>query len=125
MNMVLGFGSTETAFEASEEAAFIEFVTEQYKARKLSYITDEFVRDVAQWVGGRTARLRAESKKNDSAVDYPTRYSYYSGDVASSASAIVLIANFMHINRRHGMSPDGWALMQNKRLFDISALDFL
>lgn len=124
MNLVLGFGSTETAFEAAEETAFIEFVTEQYKARKLSYLTDELVRDVEQWVADRTAHLRAESKKNDTAVDYPDRYSYYSGNVAASASAIVLIANFMHINRRHGMSPDGWALMQNKRLFDVSSLDF-
>lgn len=123
MNIALGFGSTEEAFETAEFEAFQHFVHERYKELNLGYFTSEFIAVVEQWVEDRTKGLRAEAKKNDKAEVFPDRYSYYFGTVVSGASDLVLIAKFQHINRRHALSPDGWALMQSKRLFDFSSTE--
>lgn len=123
MNIVVGFGTTETEFEAAEEDAFDSFVTKLYRERSPNYFTDELVKEVEAWAKSRTDELRAASKRNDMAADFQNRYSYYFANVISGASDIVLIAKFMHINRRHALSPDGWALMKNKRLFHISSVD--
>jgi hypothetical protein len=123
MNVILGFGSTETEFEAAEEAAFIERVTQTYAKQTSGYFTDEFVKAVETWVEDRAKELRAVAKSYEKAETFPDRYSYYYPYIAQSASDIVLIANFQHINRRHALSPDGWALMQNKRLFHVSSVE--
>lgn len=123
MNIALGFGSIETEFEASEEKAFCEHVETLFRERGLGYFTHEFVKEIEAWVEERTRTLRAAAKRHDVAADHPDRYGYYYGSIAESASDIVLVAKFQHINRRHGLSPDGWALLQSKRLFHVSSID--
>jgi hypothetical protein len=33
------------------------------------------------------------------------------------------VVKFMHVNRRHALSPDGWALMQSERIFKVRHMD--
>lgn len=124
MNIAIGFGITETEFERAEGEAFVNFVTEAYSKQTCGYFSSEFTKKVRDWVDDRASKYRAAAKANDKSANAPDRYSYYFGDVAESASNLVLVATFMHINRRHALSPDGWALLKNVRTFAaVSALD--
>lgn len=128
MSFVLGFGSTEEAFEKTEQEAFKGFVESAYVERGLEYFTDEFVGDVARWINRRSADFQRQAKANDSKVigsddPPPSRYGYYHAHVVADASYIVAILKFSHINRRHALSPDGWAFLQTERLVSISSVD--
>ena len=71
----------------------------------------------------RGEEFRAKADEYKSASTYPDRYSYYWVTVVHGASDIVALFNFTHVNRRHALSPDGWAAMMNKRTFDVQSYD--
>lgn len=123
MNMVIGFGSTEQKFEAAEEAALVDFVSRSYREQRLSYFSDQFCNEVDAWLYARAKSLRDEADGHKTSTDFPPRYSYYWSHTVSDASYIIAVVKFHHINRRHGLSPDGWGLMATERLFKISSLD--
>ncbi len=123
MSVVLGFGSTEMTFEKQEMEAFVAHVYERYKAMDIPYMTDEFVTEMGLWLGTRASTYREAADGYKEAETPPSRYSYFHPHIASSASCIVAIFKFSHINRLHAMSPDGWALFQNERTAHVFGYD--
>ena len=121
--MIIGFGSTEQAFEDEERKAFELYVAERYSSLGCQYITDELVADVSKWLADRAAASQAKGDEYKTAKDFPSRYTYFWARVIAGPSDIIAKISFHHINRRHAFSPDGWALMQTKRLFGVDSID--
>lgn len=119
---MIGFGSTEKVFEDSEEDAIREFCEETYKAMGCDYITPEFTAQIKEFCESRGLELREKSDIYKISTDYPERYSYYYPSIANNATSVVVILRISHINRRHAMSPDGWAMMQVVRLVHFDCL---
>lgn len=123
MNVTLGFGSTESSFEQAEASAIKAHVQQRYVELGLTFVTDEFATEIEAWAKSRGAELKAQSQAFDKAEKFPDRYSYYFARVAQSASDIVVILEIMHTNRRHALSPDGWAALKTTRLVHVCSLD--
>jgi len=123
MGFAIGFGSTERDFEEAERRAFEEYVSNRYNDLGCEYITDELAKDVADWLKRRQQRFSDDADGYKHAINFPDRYSYFFARVIHGASDIIALYEFMHINRRHALSPDGWALLQNRRLFDMQSYD--
>jgi len=123
MGIILGFGSTEQQVEQHEEEAIKEFVSAVFLEMGCDYFTAKMVERVRKWCDERASSSRTEAEQYKDAVDYPDRYSSYWATVLDDASNIVVILKFHHINRRHAMSPDGWALLQSTRLVHVSTWD--
>lgn len=123
MNLILGFGSTEQAVVNAEEKAIRDYVEKRYSELEPSYISDELAADVKAWVKARGDELRAKDRAYKTATDYPSRYSYYSASVLHDASNIAVVMNWMHTNRRHPLSPDGWACLTERHVFAVATYD--
>jgi hypothetical protein len=123
VNIVLGFGSTEQEFVKGEEDAIRAFISKRFAAIGLSYFTDAVVADLRRWLSARADELHKLSATYKSGAEFPDRYSYYWPTVLDDASHIVVILKVHHINRRHALSPDGWALMREQPMFLFEALD--
>ncbi len=123
MAFVIGFGSTEEKFERDEEQAIREFVDDLYHKERPDYFNDGFVKVVREWLNDRAQVLHAQAGKYKTAEQFPDRYSRYWPTVIADASHIVFLLSMHHINRRHAMSPDGWALMQTEPMFVIKNFD--
>lgn len=123
MTIVLGFGVTETDFEASEQAAFEQAVTELYQESGEMFFTQETISKAAKWLKKRSDEYRAKDAEYKIATDFPDRYSYFYPHVLGDASHVVAVMTFHHINRRHAMSPDGWALLSTQRCFCVRGSD--
>jgi len=119
MNLVIGFGSTEKEFEAAEEAAIREHIEGRFRELGLRYFTDEFAEEIRSWLCERAIAYQVKGDEYKRADEYPDRYSYYWATLLSDASHMVPVLSIHHVNRRHGLSPDGWALMRTKLLFDV------
>lgn len=120
---MIGFGSTETDFEEAQGRAFQDFVAKRFDELNLDYFTTEFVKEVSNWLDAQGKSYRLLGKAHDNAECPPDRYSYFYPHLTDSASCMVAVIKFHHINRRHGLSPDGWALLQSERLFHIRSTD--
>lgn len=114
MGIVLGFGSTEKGFEEAEISDFRAFCEAEYHRQNCEYVTDELAAACEKWLDARAADYRRDADKFRKAEDYPGRYSYFWPTVLHDASHIVAIFRFSHINRRHALSSDGWAMMQTE-----------
>jgi hypothetical protein len=123
VNIAIGFGSTEEAFVRGEEQAIRAHIESRFAALKLSYFTDAFVEEIRSWIDDRAKELRDRSAAFKTAAEYPSRYSHYYATVLDDASHLVVILKLMHTNRRHGLSPDGWACMSEQQVFVFEALD--
>lgn len=119
MNFVLGFGDTEKRHEANLEEAIRLHVVEQYALRDDQYFTDAFAKEVEAWVKDMAAKGQAAADEYKEAEKFPDRYSRFWVSVLHDTSHIVCILSIHHINRRHAMSPDGWAMMQTERLIHM------
>lgn len=119
MSFIIGFGSTEKSLEDKIEQQITDWVFEQYSNSDAVYFSGDFANKVAKYIDKMACESRklAEQYKSDS--DYPSRYSSFYHTVLHDASYMAIIIRFSHINRRHAMSPDGWALMQTQRVFVI------
>ena len=116
MSLTIGFGSTEQDFEEAEIEAFKEHCRTEYLRRGVSYISDEMAGAVEEWVRERATKLLERYDGYRNSDDYPSRYSIYYISVLTDASHVVAIYRFSHINRRHALSPDGWAIMNTERV---------
>jgi len=120
MNIAIGFGSTEKSFEDAEEQAFREYAMTEFKAQGLNYFTKDFFQTLNKWLQDRTSSLKEAANVHDKEDSPPPRYSYYRAYLIDDANYMIAVAKFMHINRRHALSPDGWGLMQTERLFKVA-----
>lgn len=118
--MIIGFGSTEKEYEKKLEEKFISYVKSLYNPSDDNIFTDEFINEIQKWSNLESISSREEADRYKNSSDYPDRYSSYYCYVLGDCNYIVFIIDFSHINRRHAFSPDGWAMLQNKRAFAIS-----
>lgn len=117
--MILGFGSNEKEVEANVEKAFFDKVEELYQGGTQSYFTDDLIDDVKKWADSVAVESGKMADGYKEAVDYPSRYSRFWAYVVGDCNHICLIVSFHHINRRHAFSPDGWAMLQSKRVYEV------
>lgn len=109
--MILGFGTTETEMEQYEGERVLAFLKEQGPR---DFFRDEDVAAVDAFLKQRSQELRSIADENKVSANPPGRYSTFWASVLANASNLVVIFNFMHINRRHPFSPDGWASLSNR-----------
>lgn len=127
MNIILGFGSTEEKFE-QEEFDFINgFIADKanfFSDNSNFIFTDEIVNELKIALDERKRELDALRDKYKEATEYPDRYSTYYFNIVNDIHDLCVVFKFSHINRRHAMSPDGWALLGTKKVFHANAWDF-
>jgi len=46
-------------------------------------------------------------------------------DILSDAVNLCIVFKFSHTNRKHPLSPDGWALLQTKKAYHTDIWDFI
>lgn len=119
MGFVIGFGSTEEERERDEEQAIRDYVVRVANESGVSYFTDDFVDGVRNWLLERAAASRAEDASYKRAENFPDRYGSYHSTVIADASHVVVILSWLHTNRRHALSPDGWACISRKQVFAV------
>lgn len=121
--MIIGFGKTETEFEEAEERAIKAFAQDLYSYEAESYVGDEFAEKVLTWCQERGSALKQKAEEYKTAPTFPERYSTYWARATVGSSDLVIILSFLHYNRRHALSPDGWAVMSTQRLVHLSTID--
>ena len=105
MNIILGFGVTETK-------TALRVIKECYNLIKNN--PNKLVCEVIKEVEQRYKELSNNYDKM-SRSEVPERYSCF----WARKSGEVIIFDFHHINRQHSMSPDGWALLKSFWILDI------
>ncbi len=127
MNIVLGFGSTETAFEEQERQFIADFLEEnKHKHEDLTdwfIFPDELVERLEIMLKARTDEYKRLDKEYRTAESFPDRYSYYYYTILHDLHDIVVLPKFCHTNRRHALSPDGWAAMWTEPTFHFKSND--
>ncbi len=121
--MIIGFGEKEKRLENQIEEAICLHVLEQYCLSDAVYFTDEFKEHVALWANDMSLKSREAADIYKTAENPPERYSYFWISVVADASHMCFIVKFHHINRRHALSPDGWAVMLNEHVFCVHEWD--
>ena len=120
---MIGFGSAEKTFEEDEGKAFRDYVWERYKADRPEYLDGAFSEDVYAWLRARAEGYLKEAEAFTDAENPPDRYAHTYPWVLSDGIYIVAVITFLHVNRRHPMSPDGWAATRNERSFFVRKSD--
>ncbi len=123
MNIILGFGDTEKRFEEKLEAQMWDYVADELTKESDKYFTDEFVKKIKAYADGLATESQRLSDEYKTATDYPHRYTRFWCYTLGDCNHIVFIITFHHINRRHALSPDGWGMMESKRVFDVYSHD--
>ena len=124
--MILGFGSTEKDFERQEFDFVDEFIKEGVKVTGFSdfFFSENFYKDLCKELKARKEYYDNLRNKYKEATEYPNRYSTYRFVIVYDISDLCVIFKFSHINRRHALSPDGWALLQTKDIFHADLYDY-
>lgn len=115
MAFIIGFGSEENRAEENEFEVIREFCRDTYLYMNCDYVTDDFVNVVEEFVKKRGAISRGLADSYRKSDDFPDRYSSFYPTVLHDASNVVVILRFSHYNRRHALSPDGWAVLCRDR----------
>lgn len=126
MNIALGFGSNEEDFERQEFSFVEDFIKSNLQKDEIGiyFFTDSFVNELKEELKKRELYYRKKDEEYDTSKDYPDRYSTYYSNVLWDGCDLCVIFRFSHINRRHSMSPDGWALLCTSKVFHSYSLDF-
>lgn len=98
-------------------------VTTEYLKQREGCFSSDFVEKIENLVEGLAKETRDQSDIYKKSSDHPDRYSYFYATIINDANYIVFIIKFSHINRKHSLSPDGWALLQNEKSFYIRVHD--
>lgn len=119
-NIVLGFGSTETARENQIHDKICDVVKalvgDNYET------IDEKTQDQIQHVVKAFQNAsKEEYDRDDKKTPRPERYGYFYATCTFSLSDVVVIMRWSHINSQHPLSPDGMAMMQQTRFVHISS----
>jgi hypothetical protein len=116
MSFLLGFGSTEREVEVAEGKRVDYFLSDMLAGNQDAWFTDKIAEDLKKLLTERKKELDDRAAEYKIAVDPPERYSTFNFRVLHDISDLVVVFKFSHINRKHPMSPDGWALWQNTHL---------
>lgn len=121
---MVGFGDTERAFEAAVEEEITELAQRLYDEHvagggDFMFLPDGYADRLGNEISelGEASRKQAEEYKADPPPS--GRYGYWYSHLTRSASTVVVVLKFHHINRRHPFSPDGWGLYQSKRFVEV------
>jgi len=129
MDIALGFGKTETDFEEQEIKFVEDFLAENFltssKASSDFLFDNVLIKKLDKKLSKRAAYYRVLSEKYKTAIVYPDRYSTYYFDILSDAVNLCIVFKFSHTNRKHPLSPDGWALLQTKKAYYTDIWDFI
>ncbi|HBY57573.1 MAG: hypothetical protein XE08_0832 [Parcubacteria bacterium 32_520] len=120
MNIILGFGKTEKDFE-KQEMDFVNDYLEEHRPQ-IGYFNDEYIGKLKKEIEKREKYYKELDEKYQNDKNYPERYSYFNFTILNDIRNIVIIFDFWHTNRNHPFSPDGWALLRQKRIlfhFDL------
>jgi len=124
--VIIGFGKKEEDFEEQELDFVEQFLRDKFNACKYKFnFSDELVIELKSKLTERQEHYDKLSKQYETATDFPERYTTYSFDILTDRADLCVIFKFSHINRRHPMSPDGWALMETKRIYHADIRDFI
>jgi hypothetical protein len=129
MNVILGFGKTEEDFE-NQEFEFVEnFIRERadnFVGDKYDFnFDDELIKELTDKLKERKEHYDKLRDKYKEATEYPDRYTtYYFSVLTDKFANLCVVFHFSHINRRHALSPDGWAMIGVKKVYYADAWDF-
>lgn len=115
--MIIGFGTTEKQYEEATFKIFEEIILDCISEDEKYGFSDKLISLVKQKIKFTDEEGRLKSDEYKNAKEYPGRYSYQYSYVLGDCNYIAVIVNFSHINRRHALSPDGWAMMKNQETF--------
>ena len=107
MSLILGFGSAEVSTAKRIIAECADAAAEK-RGGEIKVAFDA--------VASKYAAVEAANSKLDAATS-PDRYSTFWASIiptfgwTDDEQSFVAIFHFLHINRRHAMSPDGWGCM--------------
>jgi hypothetical protein len=127
--LTLGFGKTETDFEQQE----CDFVEQFIKNKSVAFtgskydfnFSGELVTELKSKLKERQEHYDKLSEQYETATDYPERYTTYDFNILTDKFRdLCVIFRFSHINRKHPISPDGWALLETKRVYHADIWDF-
>lgn len=121
MNIILGFGSTEKGFEENEYNFVQNFLKKKATG---NYYSNEVVEELKQELKKRADDYKKLDEEYKTSPTFPDRYGYYYFNVINDASDLCVICTFMHINRRHALSPDGWGMMVSKPVWYFKHGDY-
>jgi len=129
MNIILGFGKTETDFEQQEFNFVEEFLNtkaKEFVGDKYDFnFSEELVKELGEKLKERENHYRELDKQYKTATEYPDRYSiYYYSILTDTYANLCVVFKFSHINRRHALSSDGWALLSTNKVYYADIWDF-
>ena len=115
--MILGFGSTETENEQHEHSIIKDIVVKAVNGNER--YSPSMVDEVRRKVRARADELHKIDRgyAKDGYKNAPQRYYHYYPHVLGDASYLVVIVSYMHMNTKHGLSPDGLALLQTEAVY--------
>jgi len=127
--VIIGFGKREEDFEKQELDFVEQFLRDKFNACGSKYkfnFGNELITELKSKLMERQKHYDKLSKQYETATDFPERYTtYYFNILTDGVVDLCVIFRFSHINRKHPMSPDGWALKQTKRIYHTDIWDFI
>jgi len=126
MSIILGFGSTEEDFEKQEMKFVDEFLKGNFKGKGSGDISfdDKIVNELEKQLKKREKYFHEKDEEYKTAKEYPDRYSTYYFDIVWNVCTLCVAFQFSHTNRRHALSPDGWALLQTRNVYYADIWDY-
>lgn len=127
--MIIGFGKCEEDKELEIESLIRHRISELYAAdfdQLESYepaAIDSLKKSLRSYIDELSAEHKEADAKYKTAESYPERYSTFWGSVLVDVSYVAVILRFGHTNRRHALSPDGWAYLSTSRTFSADLYD--
>jgi len=123
--MIIGFGSTETQFEENEKKYIRDWVANTLQSQDEKFFDEGFVAGLKELLHARSAEYKANNDVHDNnETDPPARYSKVDYVVMGDSCDLFVGMRFGHTNRRHALSPDGWAYLQTKQALYLRCFDF-
>ena len=130
MNLILGFGSTESEQQVNTHTKLEDFIVELHKKRfgdkSYEFYHEDDVKEFKEFASNLKNQIERdydEIEKNE-IKDRPERYFKLSNLVIYGVNGDLFMGiDFWHINSRHPMSPDGIALLQIKKAHWLPSFD--
>ena len=111
--MILGFGTTETTFEQAFAADLYRVISEANKGEEIA-AAEAFIKRHDEMCDVEDKKPRGECKQRYAAVICSITERNYFG--------FNIFMRFVHVNRDHPMSPDGWASLTAKGILMIDTV---
>ena len=119
---MVGFAYYEECFENKEESFIRDFGKDALSERFMT-TSDNLISELNSAISKRSEEYHRLADSYKIASDYPDRYSSYYFRILYDSTNICVCFRFSHINRRHAMAPDGWAMMGTRKTVWIDLLD--